>query len=159
MPSGTGTVGPTEATVPRDLFLLQSSTRYQSLVFLGRSPLKYLGTWLRNRVRRGFDSRQELRFLSSHPSRLSLGLAGPPVQWEYRTLSRVKRPEHGADYSPASSESREEKCVDLRLAFTQTSPLRGLVRSRVYIPSPLVQWTLCGAVTYGTVFVTSAGEW
>jgi len=64
--------------------------------------------------------------LSSHPSRLSVGLTDPPVLWEYRTLSGVKRPEYGTDHSPASSESREEKCVDLRLNVTDTSPLRGL---------------------------------
>jgi len=89
--------------VPRDLFLPHSATSYLSLVFC-RSFLKYLGTWLRYRVRLGFDSRQGARFLSSHPSTLPLDLADLPVRREYRTLRGVKRLERGADHSPASSE-------------------------------------------------------
>jgi len=125
MSSGNGAVGPTEAAVPRDLFLPHSATSCLSLVFC-RSFLKYLGTWLRYRVRLGFYSRQGLRFLSSHPSRLSLDLADLPVRWEYRTLRGVKRPERWAYNSPASNESREEECMDLRFKFTHMSPLRGL---------------------------------
>jgi hypothetical protein len=158
MSSGTGAVGPTEAAVPRDLFLLHSATSYLSLVFCP-SFLKYLGTWLRHRVQLGFDSRQELRFLSSHPSRLSWGLADTPVLWEYRTFSGVKRSEHGANHSPASSESREEKCVDLRLKFTHTSPLCGLSKKLCIFTctSRALDW--CGAATYRSVFVTSTGGW
>jgi hypothetical protein len=112
----TGAVGRYEAAVARDLFLPHSVSSYVTC-FLPLVPI-VLGTRLRYRVRLGFDSRQGHRSLSSYPSRLSLGLADPPLRWEHRTLSGVKRPEHGADHSSAPSECREEECVDLRRKFT-----------------------------------------
>lgn len=101
-----------------------------------RSFLKYLGTWPRYRVLLGFDSRQELRFLFSYPSRLSLGLADPPVLWEYRSLSGVKRPEHGAAHLLLVRVEKRNVCT-----CALSSPTRlhcvGLVRSCVSLALPL----------------------
>jgi hypothetical protein len=117
------------------------------------SFLKYLCTWLRYRVRLGFDSRLGHRFWSSHPYILPLGLADPPVRWEHRTLGGVRQPERGANHSPAPSECREEECVDLHRVHCV-----GLVRRCAYIPLPSVLLTWWCFHIPNCIVVTSTWE-